>query len=713
MAIKKQNTSNLGYLGVDFQYRFVKSLMEDKNLFRDLRSIIDQNTFTDPLLKVYVGVMKDYYDRNDIFPSYEMMGISLNKLAKNDTDRKIYEELNQKIYKTSCEGGKDIKELGIQFFRQQNIVKTANEILKIASSGDTSKYEKCVELLTEALAKGASYDLGYQIFDELADTLDEDYREAIPTGMSKLDEYLNGGLGKGELGIIAGSSGFGKAQPLTSNILTPNGFVEMGDINVGDDVIGDDGMPHKVIGVYPQGERLIYEVYFSNKAKCECDFNHLWTVYDEVERKYITCELKDIIKKLKDRNNNYRFSIPNHSIIHFNENNEITDPFLYGCNLKSNENIETSILINSLKNRFLFLIGFLLNHDLNSFVYNKITALQLQFLFRSFGMDAIILPNLVDNYSVQIVSNKKRYITSVKYKGIELAQCIMLDYSKHLYITNDFIVTHNTTSTTYMTSYAATFKSPKNTNCGYKCLQIVFEDGAKAIKRKHISHLTQIEACDLSKKEFIDEVKERIYSNSEQYNLLQNNIRILTLPTGEISVLKLKDIIKKLINSGFRPDLVILDYFECLDMGASINGENEFNREGKIMRKLENMAKEFNFALWVAMQGTKDSSTQEVLTVDKIGGSAKKVQIAHVIVTISRTLSDIKNNKATISLMKNRAGQAGIIWQNVYFNNGTCTINMDDIDEGEDLFDYKKSKDKEEIDLQTEIFKKLQDVNSN
>ena len=107
------------------------------------------------------------------------------------------------------------------------------------------------------------------------------------------------------------------------------------------------------------------------------------------------------------------------------------------------------------------------------------------------------------------------------------------------------------------------------------------------------------------------------------------------------------------------------------------------------------------------MQGHKDSVSAEVVTMDKAGGSYKKVQIAHVVVSIARSMEDIKNNKATLALLKNRAGGSGAVWTGVDFNNGTCTISTDNVDDFDDLFDYKKKKDKEELDLQMSIFKSI------
>ena len=47
--------------------------------------------------------------------------------------------------------------------------------------------------------------------------------------------------------------------------------------------------------------------------------------------------------------------------------------------------------------------------------------------------------------------------------------------------------------------------------------------------------------------------------------------------------------------------------------------------------------------------------------------------------SITRSVDDINNQRATLAILKNRSGSAGIVLQNLKFNNGTCTITCDDV----------------------------------
>ena len=58
---KQLDKNNLGYLDLDFQYKLAKIFVEDSKFFEDVAPIVDQNAFTDSLLRTFVGTIKDYY----------------------------------------------------------------------------------------------------------------------------------------------------------------------------------------------------------------------------------------------------------------------------------------------------------------------------------------------------------------------------------------------------------------------------------------------------------------------------------------------------------------------------------------------------------------------------------------------------------------------------------------------------------------------------
>lgn len=84
--------------------------------------------------------------------------------------------------------------------------------------------------------------------------------------------------------LIAGY-GAGKNQVMDSLILTPSGFKKNGDLRLGDKVVSPiDGKAYPIDGIFPQGMKQTYRVYFSDGTSTVCGDKHLWAVQNTHNR---------------------------------------------------------------------------------------------------------------------------------------------------------------------------------------------------------------------------------------------------------------------------------------------------------------------------------------------------------------------------------------------------------------------------------------------
>jgi phosphate starvation-inducible protein PhoH and related proteins len=105
----------------------------------------------------------------------------------------------------------------------------------------------------------------------------------------------------------------GRAQPLDSLLLTPEGWRKMGEIKVGDFVVGSDGKPTEVLGVYPQGKKKIYRVTMTDGASAVACAEHLWSVQTASDKRrkkgWRVLQTQEMMNNLRTFHQ-YRYELP-------------------------------------------------------------------------------------------------------------------------------------------------------------------------------------------------------------------------------------------------------------------------------------------------------------------------------------------------------------------------------------------------------------------
>src|SRR3954468_8943401 len=102
------------------------------------------------------------------------------------------------------------------------------------------------------------------LFDALYDMLEPE----------RVNQYLE----RGTIEVAPLAFMRGRAQPVSSPVLTPTGFRPIGSLRVGDLVVGSGGRPTPVLGVYPQGRKDVFRVRAQDGASTLCCGEHLWQV---------------------------------------------------------------------------------------------------------------------------------------------------------------------------------------------------------------------------------------------------------------------------------------------------------------------------------------------------------------------------------------------------------------------------------------------------
>lgn len=173
--------------------------------------------------------------------------------------------------------------------------------------------------------------------------------------------------------VVNASAGSGKAQPDYTIIPTPDGYKTLDELTIGDYVFDRYGKPTKVLGIFPQGEKEIFEVELCDHTVIECCEDHLWSYYYKRGKTLKTASLKEIKNmnwKEKDCRGHNVFNITIPRLVNsvtFNKNiNLDIPPYVMGCFLGDGCCTEPYLTISSNDEELVKTIGEMLN-----FTYKK------------------------------------------------------------------------------------------------------------------------------------------------------------------------------------------------------------------------------------------------------------------------------------------------------------------------------------------------------
>lgn len=261
----------------------------------------------------------------------------------------------------------------------------------------------------------------------------------------------------------------GKAQPLSSRVLTPNGFKKMGDMEIGDVVITPNNQRATVTQLHPQGVVDIYKVFLEGLIDLECTADHLWKV--RINDKSQVLETEKLQKLIESGAAVY---IDNCSPLDLGRNRSTNEPYPMDISVeltKTTREIPLDTLYGSLQSRVSYLQGFVKNGTFDKVNRCFIVGTQfnslvnhIQLLVNSLGGTVRVKPlNKVFSVEIYLPCSLSNYFTdefvktwepsfkrdlrkkilNIEFKKKESAQCITLDSFEHLYLTDYYVVTHN------------------------------------------------------------------------------------------------------------------------------------------------------------------------------------------------------------------------------------------------------------------------------
>ena len=214
-----ENSSYFSKYGKDFQERIFQALLTDHVWASQMMEVMDAQYFEIKYLQ-YLGTrFFGFHQKYKNFPTRQLLVSIIREELSTGSDIILREQVVEFLsrLKSSPNLGdlKYVKEKALDFCKKQ-VLKKALEESVVAISNEN--YESVLSIMKVALAKGAHSTTGHVFFEDYEARFSKITRQTCPTGIPQLDkkDVLNGGLARGELGVVVAPTGVGKSHWLVN-----------------------------------------------------------------------------------------------------------------------------------------------------------------------------------------------------------------------------------------------------------------------------------------------------------------------------------------------------------------------------------------------------------------------------------------------------------------------------------------------------------------
>jgi len=198
----------LSEYGVSFQNKVIANLVNDSDFLRQVVDIITPQYFDNDTSKWLVDKTIKYYDDYKTIPSLDYFKTELKKV-KNDVSKLAIKENIKEVYGLNkSTDSAYIQSEFVDFCRNQTLKKAINTSVDLLDAGN---YEDIRTLIDNALKAGTQQENGHDYKTQIEERYQAKNRKPIPTPWEPINVLLQGGLGAGDLGVVAGNPGGGKS----------------------------------------------------------------------------------------------------------------------------------------------------------------------------------------------------------------------------------------------------------------------------------------------------------------------------------------------------------------------------------------------------------------------------------------------------------------------------------------------------------------------
>ena len=213
------NSSCFSHYGKAFQEKIFQGLLLDRIWGAQMYEVMRPDFFEVNYLQYLTRLYFKYYSQYKAFPTLQLLITIIKDDLSEGNDVILRDQIVEFLHRIKSNPHPGdigyVKDKTLDFCKRQAFKDALHQAVELIQ---TEKFDSVISLMKEAVSVGMPHSIGHDFMEDIEARFVKSHRIPCPTGLPRVDapDILDGGLGRGEIGVVVANTGVGKSHYLVA-----------------------------------------------------------------------------------------------------------------------------------------------------------------------------------------------------------------------------------------------------------------------------------------------------------------------------------------------------------------------------------------------------------------------------------------------------------------------------------------------------------------
>ena len=187
--------------------------MKDKPFLQQISDLLEPDYMSSDASKWIAKTILDYHKQYKTTPTLDALKVNVESIEVDVLKAAVIMQLKDIMNYLDADDVQFIKDQFLNFCKNQKLKNAILESVELLKGG---KYDEIKANIDNAMKAGSDRNIGHEYNEDVDARYEANVRHPVETPWEVINEIMDGGLGKGELGVFVAPAGIGKSMALVS-----------------------------------------------------------------------------------------------------------------------------------------------------------------------------------------------------------------------------------------------------------------------------------------------------------------------------------------------------------------------------------------------------------------------------------------------------------------------------------------------------------------